>query len=90
MKLEHYAIAEHMADGNYSAAVQALSNYFNLQTPQQLKITVYYQPGHIEPSIYLYHDRMTYRWNNSKSFCGFASQMQACIFSNVYLPKLLW
>ena len=87
MKLEHYAIAEHMEAQNYSAAVQVLADYFNLQLPQQIKVTVYHQLVQIEPTIYIYHDRMTYRWNSSGGFWGFASQALACAFSNVYLPK---
>jgi hypothetical protein len=87
MKLVDYAIAEYIADQNYSAAVQVLSSYFNLQVPKYIKVTVYHQLGQIEPTIYIYHDRMTYRWNSSGGFCGFASQALACPFSNVYLPK---
>ena len=87
MKLADYAIAEYIADQKYSAAANVLADYFNLQVPKQIKVTVYHEIGQIEPTIYIYHDRMTYRWNSSGGFWGFASQALACPFSNVYLPK---
>ena len=85
MKLNHYAIAEHMAAADWRAAALILADHFGLGIRLPDAINVYHD-NIPEAVIYIYCDGVSYRWSGKRSFEYFRGFGGMGIFSNVYLP----
>lgn len=86
MKLDHYIIAEHMAARDWRASARILADHFSLdiRLPDEIGI---YRDYIDEAVIYVYYDRVSYRWNSRGGFACFRGYIGLGIRSNVYLPR---
>jgi hypothetical protein len=88
MKLNHYAIAEHMAARDWRASALILADHFGLKIQLPDEISIYHD--YIDEAvIYVYHDLTSYCWNSRRGFACFRSYAGLGIRSKVYVPALL-
>ena len=66
MKLDDYAIRQHLAECNWKAATDIVAAHFDLQMPADYDVTLVKQIA--APSVVIFYKDTVYRWHSAAGF----------------------
>jgi uncharacterized membrane protein len=70
MKLEDYAIRQHIADCNWRAAVDMVADHFAIKIPQSISIG-FIRSDNSKSQVSIFNGSLAYHWLSSGSFVRF-------------------